>query len=165
MMRWPPTTITTRGQRPREPRMTDPERPIIALIDGYRAAILAKDVAAFMALYDPQVRIFDTWALAPYDAAGWRAMAEGWFSSLGGETVAVRVEDVRTCLGLDLMLISARVTYAGMSAAGQELRSMQNRLSWVLRPADGALRIVHEHTSVPVDMRTGKGILGETAPD
>ncbi len=144
--------------------MTDPARAIAAHIDGYRAAILAKDVAAFMALYDPQVRIFDTWAVAPYDDAGWRAMAEGWFSSLGDETVAVRVDDVRTSLGQDLILVSARVTYAGMSAAGQELRSMQNRLSWVLRHAGGALRIVHEHTSVPVDMRTGKGILGGTVP-
>ena len=144
--------------------MDIPERAITAVIDGYRAAILAKDLDAFMALYDPQVRIFDTWALAPYDATAWRAMAEGWFASLGGETVAVRVDAVRTTPGPDLALVSARVTYAGISATGQELRSMQNRLTWVLRPAAGALRIVHEHTSVPVDMRTGKGILSGTAP-
>ena len=143
--------------------MTTPAPEITRIIDGYRAAILAKDVAAFMALYDPQARIFDTWAVQPYDASAWRAMAEGWFSSLGSETVAVRVDDVCVIPGHAVAGVSARVTYTGVSAAGAELRAMRNRLTWVLMGPAGALRIVHEHTSVAVDMGTGKGILGLTA--
>ena len=36
---------------------------------------------------------------------------------------------------------------------------MQNRLTWVLKQKDGAWKIVHEHTSAPVDFETAKVIL------
>ena len=40
--------------------------------------------------------------------------------------------------------------YRGLSADGEELRSMNNRLTWVLRKdANGVWKIVHEHTSAP----------------
>ena len=42
------------------------------------------------------------------------------------------------------------VTYAGLSAEGEELRSMQNRLTWALRVSGHVLRITHEHTSAPI---------------
>jgi ketosteroid isomerase-like protein len=31
---------------------------------------------------------------------------------------------------------------------------MRNRLTWVLRERDGAWKVVHEHTSVPLDFET-----------
>ena len=43
---------------------------------------------------------------------------------------------------------------------GKELRSMDNRITWVLRKnSEGAWKIVHEHTSAPVDFETGKATL------
>ena len=48
----------------------------------------------------------------------------------------------------------------GLSADGKELRSMDNRITWVLRRSvDGAWKIVHEHSSAPVDFDTGKDSL------
>ena len=55
--------------------------------------------------------------------------------------------------------MSAVVTYAGISAQGQEIRAMQNRLSWVLKTRGHVMRIVHEHTSAPVGFEDAKAIL------
>ena len=55
--------------------------------------------------------------------------------------------------------MSAVVTYAGVSAQGQELRAMQNRITWVLKTSGHVLRIVHEHTSAPVGFEDTKAIL------
>ena len=39
------------------------------------------------------------------------------------------------------------------------MRSMQNRLTWVLMRTDGGWLIVHEHTSVPISFSDTRGIL------
>jgi hypothetical protein len=56
-------------------------------------------------------------------------------------------------------MVSAIVTYAGLSAGGQQLRAMQNRMSWGLKTSGHVLRIFHEHTSAPVGFEDMKAIL------
>lgn len=41
--------------------MNEPEKPVIQVLDAYKAAVAAKDVDAFVALYDQDVRVFDLW--------------------------------------------------------------------------------------------------------
>jgi hypothetical protein len=55
--------------------------------------------------------------------------------------------------------MSAVVTYTGISAQGQDIHSMQNRISWMLKTSGDVLRVVHEHTSVPVGFEDAKAIL------
>ena len=55
-------------------------------------------------------------------------------------------------------IVSAVATYAGISPQGEPLRDMQNRLSWALKTTGHVLRIVHEHTSVPVGFEDSKAI-------
>ncbi|MBC7705630.1 MAG: hypothetical protein H7274_17005 [Rhodoferax sp.] len=55
--------------------------------------------------------------------------------------------------------MSAFASYAAISAEGRELRSMQNRISWVLKSRGHVLRIVHEHTSAPIGFEDTKAIL------
>jgi ketosteroid isomerase-like protein len=50
-----------------------------------------------------------------------------------------------------------------VSPSGAELRSMQNRLSWVLCATDDGWRIVHEHTSAPAAGHDGTVILTRPA--
>jgi len=71
----------------------------------------------------------------------------------------VRFDDVRTSEGRESAVVSAIVTYAGVSAAGVHLRAMQNRLTWGLKTSGHVLRIVHEHTSVPIGFEDQKAIL------
>jgi ketosteroid isomerase-like protein len=87
----------------------------------------------------------------------------GWFDSLGTECVRVGFEDAQGTLAGECAYVSAIVTYAGVSEAGVPLRSMQNRLTWVLRPSDHGLRIVHEHTSAPIGFEDMKAILQRKA--
>lgn len=130
------------------------------LIDSYRVAVYAKDVDAFMKLYSPTVRVFDAWGVWLYDdAESWQRAVEGWFASLGAERVKVVFDDVLKAGTADLATVSAVVTYGAVSAQGEPLRSMQNRLSWTLRTSGHVLRIVHEHTSAPIGFEDMKAIL------
>ena len=140
--------------------MSDRERQIQRVIGLYEAAVLARDVEAFMRLYHPTVRVFDAWGVWLYeDAPSWRRAVEGWFTSLGSERVRVSFSDVQITAEQTVATVSAIVTYAAESEQGMPLRSMQNRMTWVLRETGHVLRIVHEHTSAPIGIEDFKAIL------
>ena len=144
--------------------MSDIEKQVQRVLETYKSAVLAKNAETFMHLYAPDVRVFDMWGTWSYDgAAAWRVAVEGWFSSLANETCRVTFNDVQIVSESGLAAVSAFVTYAGFSAEGQALRSMQNRISWVLRVSGHVLRIAHEHTSAPVGFDDTKAILKREA--
>ena len=88
---------------------------------------------------------------------------EGWFAGLGTERVKVSFSDVQTTTDHAMAAVSAIVTYAAESPQGEPLRSMQNRITWVLRTSGHNLRILHEHTSAPIDFNESKAILKRDA--
>jgi len=138
------------------------EAAFARLMDAYRAAVLAKDVDAFVALYDPDVRVFDLWGRWSYEGReAWREMVAGWFGSLGDERVEVAFDSIRTRSTAGLAVLHGYVEYRSIAADGSSPRAMHNRLAWTLAPAaDGAAwRIVHEHTSAPADFETAKVVL------
>jgi ketosteroid isomerase-like protein len=140
--------------------VSDIDKSIAQILESYKAAVLARDADAFMRLYDADVRVFDTWGVWSYDGAeSWRRAVEAWFTSLGAERVRVTFEDVRSTQGRDVAFVSAVVTYAGISAQGEPLRAMQNRITWGLKTIGHVPRIVHEHTSAPVGFDDMKAIL------
>jgi ketosteroid isomerase-like protein len=148
----------------RSEEVSDTEKQVPRVLESYKSAILAKDVEAFVRLYDPNVRVFDTWGVWSYEgSSAWRVAVEGWFTSLGAESVRVAFEEVQVIAERESALVSAIVTYAGVSAQGQELRAMQNRISWALKTSGHVLRIVHEHTSAPVGFEDMKVILHREA--
>ena len=127
---------------------------------SYKAAVLAKNVDTFMHLYDPKVRVFDTWGTWSYEGAdAWRIAVEGWLSSLGTEKVQVAFEEVHVAGSLDFALVTAMVSFTGVSAQGEQLRSMQNRFTWALKTTGHVLRILHEHSSAPIGFEDMKAIL------
>jgi uncharacterized protein (TIGR02246 family) len=121
------------------------------ILNAYAAAVRAKDVKAFLALYADDVRTFDLWNVWTYDGKpALRSMVGEWFGSLSDdETVVVKFDDVRTQTDSDLAAVSAFTTFAAEASDGTELRSMNNRLTWILRRDDDGWKIVHEHTSAP----------------
>jgi ketosteroid isomerase-like protein len=140
--------------------VNDPEKQVLRALDTYKSAVLAKNAETFMHLYDPDVRVFDTWGIWSYEgAAAWRVAVEGWFSSLGNESVRVTFEDVKITSEPSFASMSAFARYAAFSAQGQELRAMQNRITWVLKSRGHVLRVVHEHTSAPIGFEDAKAIL------
>jgi Ketosteroid isomerase homolog len=140
--------------------VSDMEKQITRVMQSYAAAVLARDVDAFMRLYHPAVRVFDAWGVWLYqDADSWRTAVEGWFASLASERVRASFSEVQTSGEQALATVSAIVTYAAESAQGESLRSMQNRITWVLRETGHVFRIVHEHTSAPIGFEDSKAIL------
>ena len=140
--------------------MSDIDKATARVLEIYKSAVLAKDVDAFMRLYDPGVRVFDAWGVWSYEgAAAWQVAVEGWFTSLGTEKVKVTFDDVQTTEGRDFLVISAIATYAAISAQGEALRAMQYRLTWALKTIGHVPRILHEHTSAPLGFDDSKGIL------
>jgi uncharacterized protein (TIGR02246 family) len=120
------------------------------LLDSYAAAARAKDVEAFLDLYADDVRTFDLWGVWSYDGKdALRAMVTEWFNSVGTDQIGVEFEDVRTEEGTDVAGVSAFTTFRGITEEGVEERSMNNRLTWILRRAGDGWKITHEHSSAP----------------
>ena len=138
--------------------MSDTDQPIRQLLAGYQAAVLAKDVDAFVAVYADDALIYELWGTWTHDIASWRAMARGWFEYLGDQSSVVEASEVKTTVSGDMALLTAFLTYRAVDASGQELRSLDNRLSWVARQRGGRWQVVHEHTSVPIAHADGKGL-------
>src|ERR1700743_2186419 len=80
--------------------------PAEELLERYRAAVYAKDVDAFLALYDKDVRVFDMWGTWAYQGADeWRGMVTEWFGSLGTEKVGVKWDDLHADAGDDMAVV------------------------------------------------------------
>jgi ketosteroid isomerase-like protein len=140
--------------------MNERTDPFVQILDSYKTAVLAKDVDAFVALYDDNVHIFDmwgTWSLRGIES--WRNMASEWFSSLGTERVIVDVKDAQSTLVGELAIGHAILTYTAVSAEGKELRSLSNRITMALKRTGESWEVIHEHTSAPVDHHSSKAIL------
>jgi ketosteroid isomerase-like protein len=135
-----------------------------SFFETYKSAVLNKEVDTLMALYGEDFIAFDMWGPWSYAGEGpWREMNQGWLESLGSESVVVEFDDIITVSGGDIAAAYATVTYKAVSETGAVLRSMQNRLTWVAKPKDGAWKIVHQHTSAPIDPGTMSAILRREA--
>jgi uncharacterized protein (TIGR02246 family) len=122
------------------------------LLERYRAMAAAKDVDGFMEIYDDDVRVFDLWGRWSYEGrAAWRVAVAEWFRLLADEHVQVAFSDVVTTIDGALATTTGVVTYANVPSGDAPRRSMDNRLTWVLRWRDDGWKVVHEHTSAPVD--------------
>ena len=134
---------------------------LTALFDIYRDAVLKKDPALFVSIFDDNVHVFDLWEWVFEGLPAWRGMAEGWFEWLGkqNESCAVEFSEIQIKEAGDMGYASAVVKYTGISESGETLRSLYNRLTWVAVRKDGIWKIIHEHTSGPADRDTMKVIL------
>jgi len=129
----------------------------LQILDAYAAAAYARDVEAMLALYHPQVTVYDMWETWLYHGRdAWRGMVEGWFAGLGDERVQVTFQETHHTVTPDLALVHTIVTYAGLSASGERLRAMNNRLTLTLTREGDQWLILHEHSSAPAHFETGK---------
>jgi ketosteroid isomerase-like protein len=137
-----------------------PAKDFMSLFEAYQSSVLKKDAAALTALYDKDVVAFDMWR--DWSHAGeerWGEMNEKRLGSLGSESVVVEFGDINIVVGDDVASAHATVTYKAVSETGDVLRSMQNRLTWVAKRKNRAWKIVHQHTSAPIDPSTMRAIL------
>lgn len=127
------------------------------LMNHYQDTVFRKDVAGFMQLFDPAVRVFDMWERWSFDGAvAWQGMAEDWLGNLGEERVTVTFSEVQVEEDAQLATLTAYVRFAAINAAGEELRYLENRLTWIARKIAGGWKIIHQHTSSPIDFASMK---------
>jgi ketosteroid isomerase-like protein len=144
--------------------MVDLESALAKLQASYISAVYKRDSEAFVRLYDPAVRVFDAWGAWEYiGTEPWRRALEGLFTAHEDETVKVTFTDTECHGTLGSAFASTMVKYAWISADGEEVRSMEHRLTWGLRTTGDVLRILHEHTSYPVGFEDMKAILQRKA--
>ncbi len=118
------------------------------VLDRYADAFRTIDLDILADLYADEVTVFDT--MTPATQHG----REAWLSILrsyaDGMTEGVcTVGDVNIQATGEMAFISATIFY-GDTTDG-EVEGMTNRATFVLRPIDGNWKIVHEHTSVPLN--------------
>lgn len=129
-------------------------------MDLYAKAVDERDVAAFIRLYALDVRIFDAWDTWEYRGAlEWQRPISAWLTAHVSEKLTVAFEEVTVQGSPPFVLVTALVTYGRVSSDETPLGTIQNRLTWILHVHEGRARIVHEHTSVPVDFREMKPFL------
>jgi uncharacterized protein (TIGR02246 family) len=131
-----------------------------SLFKIYKTAVFQKDVEAFVSIFDEDVRVFDMWQHWAYDGLpAWREVAENWFTSLGSDNDVVTFDEIQVHESGDLAIITALMKFTAVSEKGEELRYLQNRMTWIARKKDEDWKIIHQHTSSPVDVETMKVIL------
>jgi len=131
-----------------------------SLFETYKKTVYEKDIDGFLAIFDEHLQVFDMWGRWSYQGLqAWREMAKGWFTSLGIERVVVEFDGSEATVMGDMGVATAFVIYTGVSAEGRKLRSLQNRLTWVVLKKNGVWKVIHEHTSAPIDHSTLKAIL------
>ena len=130
------------------------------LFEDYKKAVFEKNADAFLSLYHSTDFVgFDLWEEWVKTPSTWKAMVHNWFSSLGTDRVQVEFDSIQEKISGDLSTAHAIGTFTAISPDGKNLRSLQNRITWIARKENGVWRIIHEHTSAPVNHETLKVIL------
>jgi len=134
------------------------EDEIRKTIDFRVEAVRRKDVEALIALYAPEAMTFDL--VAPLWNAGREAVrrrVEEWFASFR-TTIDYELRDIRLFVSGDLAhdhhLVHVRGTTQAASTVDMWFRETvgyeRRREHWL---------VTHQHSSVPIDMKNGKGVL------
>jgi uncharacterized protein (TIGR02246 family) len=140
--------------------MSDQPDGITQVLQAYSDAVEARDVETFLALYDDGMHLFDMWD--HYEVNGkdaWREMVAGWFGAHPGEALEARFEDVSAVSGQDVAFAHMVMTFAIVAPGGELSYEQAHRMTLGIQRKDGAWKIVHEHTSMPINNETGAGIL------
>lgn len=125
------------------------------LLNNYSRFVRNKDVEGFIGQYAPNLVNYDLWQAAPYNAiSAWQTNIKSWFEGLGDEYVTVTFRDIIVYESVDIAFLNGIITFQGHAKDGDVLREMDNRLSWGLTRIEKQWKIVHEHTSLPIDAET-----------
>jgi uncharacterized protein (TIGR02246 family) len=131
------------------------EADIRAVQDRVAAAINARDPAAIVANYSPDVFVFDL--PPPRQYVGEKAWKEDWQGVFAAPAGAGKldVQDLAISVSGDVAYSHAIDHYVSDGPGGTKVE-LNLRATDVYRKIGGKWLIVQEHLSVPIDMTTGK---------
>lgn len=132
------------------------------VLENYKSAVYQKDVERFLSIYDLGVHIYDCWG--NWECKGisaWKENVVAWFNDLRDDGVLLKVDfnDLLFEENLNLAFVHCAVTFSAYKEkSGEKFRQMTNRFTFGLKKVKGSWVITHEHSSLPIDIKTGKGI-------
>lgn len=130
-------------------------KEIQVLLDQYARFVREKNYEAFISQYAPNLVNYDLWQAESYTSlVSWQKNIKEWFEGLGDEYVTVSFREITVYESATTAFLNGIITYQGHSKEGEVLRAMDNRLSWGLICIEDEWKIVHEHTSAPIDFAT-----------
>jgi uncharacterized protein (TIGR02246 family) len=133
----------------------DVETEIRVIMKARVDAVQAKDAARLVAHHAPDVVAYDLLEPLQYKGVGGlRERAQQWFDGYDGP-MSYEIGDLTVAAGDDVAFCHGLHHVAGTTKAGQKI-DMWWRATQAFRRIDGRWRIVHEHSSVPFDMKSGK---------
>ena len=137
------------------------EDEISVLIHDRIKAIRLKDIETLMLYYMRDILSYDVVGTLQYvGSAAIRKRMEEWFGSFDG-SIGYDIEDVKISASDDLAYSFGLCHVSATKAAGGKL-DMWWRETACYRKIDSKWLIIHEHSSVPFDPKSGKASLGIT---
>lgn len=132
------------------------------VLENYAAAVYELDVEKFLAAYHDDIHLYDCWGRWELQGLpAWRESVAEWFSGIREDNNIVKVAftDVVITEQSSVAFIHCAVTFTGYEAGGSEpLRQMTNRFTFGLKKQGESWQITHEHSSLPIDLETGKAL-------
>ncbi|MDP4083126.1 MAG: nuclear transport factor 2 family protein [Bacillota bacterium] len=131
------------------------------VIENYKSAVYEQDVEKFVSTYATNIQVYDCWE--DWECKGiskWKEAVNGWFKGLKEEGVQLKVElnDLVIEENAGLAFIHSNVSFIAYNGSGEKLRQMTNRFTFGLKKQNNSWKIIHQHSSLPINMETGKGI-------
>lgn len=118
----------------------------------YNRAAWDKDIESMIGLYDDNVLIYDMWTNGYQTGlTEWSGVIKDWLGSLGEERVKVTFEMIEIHESGDLGFGTALITYEAIAPDNTILRNMKNRLTIGLQKKGDVWKVIHQHTSAPID--------------
>lgn len=134
------------------------EAEILELMNNRVKAVNAKDIDRLMLNYAPDVLSFD--AINQLHLTGSNAIrkrAEEWFSLYQGD-IGCELRDLHIRTGDNVAFCHCLNRISGTTTDGNQV-NMWVRTTVCFSKIDGKWMIMHEHTSVPFDVKSGKAML------
>jgi uncharacterized protein (TIGR02246 family) len=134
------------------------EAAIRDLIDRFANAFRLKDVGGIMSFFAPEIVSFDI--LPPLATVGANTFVKHWEEFFESHQGPIHVEfaDIHIAAAEDVAFSYCVHRIRGTLKSGQQT-DWWLRWTACYRKTNGKWLIVHEHVSVPADLRTGKALL------
>jgi uncharacterized protein (TIGR02246 family) len=134
------------------------ETRIREVMEEWLEAFKAKNPERIMECYAEDVVAYDL--MPPLQYGGRESYGKLWLDSFAQMPGPIRidVEERRIVADEDVAFVHGLLRFRGRSFDGNEV-DVWSRSTACLRKIDGQWKIAHEHSSVPIDMVTGKGIM------
>ncbi|MEU1688219.1 nuclear transport factor 2 family protein [Micromonospora sp. NPDC005707] len=138
----------------REPDETRIREQIDGIVEGLRN----KDLEGLRRLYTTDVVSFDV--EPPLQHVGVDAKLKNWANVFAFfDSVSYEVRDLTLTVGDDVAFGHAFGRLSGTLKDGTATNGMWVRATFCFEKVDGTWLIAHDQVSVPLDIRTGKGVV------